>query len=182
MRWFYSKQEDYVPNICTDPQKSKYQLRVSPNTNFDKDSVGEQNVDMRYLLIKTNNVPILRDIKTKILSLQEEYDNSAEVNSFYLNGRRAWLDKATRVGLVNSLTMQKNAGITDTTLWLDKISINVNIEKALTLLAAIEMYAIKCYNNTHKHMAEINQLDSIEACLQYDITAGYPTILNIQIQ
>lgn len=182
MRWFYSKQEDYVPNICTNPQKSKYQLRVSPNTNFDKDSVGEQNVDMRYLLIKTNNVPILQDIKTKILSLQEEYDNSAEVNSFYLNGKRVWLDKATRVGLFNLLNLEKAANTKTTTLWFNNNSIEIEVDKAITLLTTIEKYAKQCYDNTQKHYAEINQLDSIEACLQYDITAGYPTILNIQIQ
>lgn len=181
MRWFYSKQEDYVPILCTDSKNSKYQLRISPNSNFDKSQVGEQEVDTRFLLIHLNNVPNLKDIKTKILSLQEEYDNSAEVNSFYLNGKRAWLDKATRVGLVNSLTIQKNSGLTETTLWLNKISININIDKALTLLSAIEMYAMSCYNNTHKHYAEISELTTLDELVAYDITAGYPTILNITL-
>ena len=182
MRWFYCKEEDYVPNMCTDPQKSKYQLRVSPNTNFDKNPIDKQNVDMRYLLIKTNNVPILQDIKKEILSLQEEYDNSAEVNSFYLNGERVWFDKATRVGLVNSLNLEKSAGKTDTVLWFNNISITIDIDKALQLLAVVEMYAKECYNNTHKHMYDISKLKTIEECLEFDITKNYPQKLNIEIE
>lgn len=179
LRWFYCKTEDYVGVRCTDQHNSKYQLNVSPNTKFDKENIGEQPADMRYLLIKTNNVPIVFDIKKQILSLQEEYDNSVEVNSFILNGNRVWLDKATRVGLVNSLTMQKNNGLEDTTLWLDKVSITINIDKALMLLNAVEMYAMECYNNTHKHYAEISQLTTIDELVAYDITAGYPKQLEI---
>ena len=41
-----------------------------------------------------------------------EYDKSENVNVFELNGMRAWLDKATRVGLVNSLNIEKEAGRT----------------------------------------------------------------------
>lgn len=182
MRWFYCKKEDYIGINCTDNKNSKYLLNVSPNSNFNKEEVGEQEVDTRYLLIRLNNVPNLQDIKTKILSLQEEYDNSADVNSFYLNGRRVWLDKATRVGLVNSLTMQKNNGLENTTLWLNTISININIDKALQLLNVVEMYAIACYNNTHKHYAEISKLQTIEELIAFDITAGYPEILNINIE
>ena len=182
MRWFYCKKEDYVPVLCTDSQNSKYQLRSSPNSNFDKEQVGKQEVDTRFLLIHLNNVPSLQDIKNKILSLQEEYDNSVEVNNFYLNGKKAWLDKATRVGLVNSLTIQKNSGLTETTLWLNKTFININIDKALTLLAAIELYAMACYNNTHLHYAEISKLTTIDELVAYDITAGYPKQLNIETE
>lgn len=181
MRWSYCKKEDYIGIICTDQYKSKYQLYVSPNTKFDKNYIGEQDVDMRYLLIKTNNIPILKDIKKEILSLQKEYDKSAEVNSFTINGRRAWLDKATRVGLINSITTEKNKGLTNTTLWFDKICINVDIDKAFDILNDIEMYAIACNNNTRKHLAEISNIATLEDLIAYDITADYPKQLEIEI-
>lgn len=44
------------------------------------------------------------------------------------------------------------------------------------------MYDKKCYDNTQKHYVEINQLETIEDCLAYDITKGYSDILNIQIE
>lgn len=45
----------------------------------------------------------------------------------------------------------------------------------------IENYAGICYNVTQKHITEIKKLTSIEECLNYDITAGYPAILNITL-
>lgn len=182
MKWNYCKAEKYIGQLCTDPYKSKYQLRVSPNTNFDKENLHCKDVDLRYLLIYLNGIPKLQDVKNKILSLQQEYDSSSEVNSFYLNGKKAWLDKATRVGLVNSLSMQKANGLIESTLWLDTLSITVNIEQALGLLNALEMYALECYNNTHEHYSEIEKLETIEELVAYDITAGYPDCLNITIQ
>lgn len=83
------------------------------------------------------------DIKNHLLSLQKEYDSSTEVNSFILNSERVWLDKATRVGLFNILNLEKSNGIDVTTLWFSTMSINVNIDKALTLLTTVELYAKK---------------------------------------
>ena len=180
MRWVNVKSEKLIGLECINPKNDKHILRLSPNSkNLIQDE--QDTNDTRIVSIIVNNKPSIADIKNHLLSLQEEYDNSAEVNSFYLNDKRVWLDKATRVGLVNSLNLEKATGKTNTTLWLDNLSINIDIDKALTLLTAVEMYAKECYNNTHKHYAEINQLDSIETCLQYDITAGYPTILNITL-
>ena len=62
------------------------------------------------------------------------------------------------------------------------MSVKVNVDKAITLLAAVEIYAKKCYDDTQKHYVEINQLETIEDCLAYDITKEYLDILNIQIE
>lgn len=114
--------------------------------------------------------------------MQKEYDSSAEVNCFILNDKKVWLDKSTRVGLFNILNLEKANRIETTTLWFNTISVEVDVDKALTLLTAVEMYAKKCYDNTQKHYVEINQLETIEDCLAYDITKDYPDILNIQIE
>lgn len=181
MRWINIKNEELVGLECINPKNDRHILRLSPNSkNMIQDE--QDNNDTRIVSIIVNNKPSIDDIKKYLLSLQEEYDNSAEVNSFYLNGKRAWLDKATRVGLVNSLTMQKNSGLTETTLWLDKTFINIDIDKALTLLATIELYAMACYNNTHLHYAEISKLTTIDELVAYDITAGYPEQLNIETE
>lgn len=180
MRWFESKKEDFVGLECVNTKTGKYLLRLSPNSNFT--SEGEQQNDIRFISIFVNNYPSVKEIKSILLSLQEKYDNSAEVNSFYLNGKRVWLDKATRVGLVNSLNIEKATGKTDTILWFNNISININIDKALQLLAVVEMYAKECYNNTHQHMHDISKLETIEECLKFDITKNYPQKPNIEIE
>lgn len=179
MRWFNCNNEDFVGLECVNVKTGKHLLRLTPNTNFTPE--GENQGDTRYISIFVNNYPSIKEIKNILLHLQEEYDNSAEVNSFYLNGKRVWLDKATRVGLVNSLNLEKATGKTNTTLWLGNLSIDIEIDKALTLLTAVEMYAKECYNNTHKHMYDITKLETLDDCLTFDITANYPQKLNIEI-
>ena len=179
MRWFNCKKEEFISLECINVKTDKHILRLSPNGNFIPE--GESKDDIRFIPIYVNNKPNVKEIKELLLSLQAKYDNSAEVNSFYLNDKRVWLDKATRVGLFNILNLEKSNGIDVTTLWFNTMSIKINVDKALTLLTAVEIYAKKCFDNTQKHYIEIKQLESIEDCLQYDITAGYPDILNITL-
>ena len=179
MRWFNCKKEEFVSLECINSKTDKYILRLSPNRNFTPED--ESKDDIRFIPIYVNNKPNIKEIKELLLSLQAEYDNSAEVNSFYLNDKRVWLDKATRVGLFNILNLEKSNGIDVTTLWFNTMSIKINVDKALTLLTSVEIYAKKCFDNTQKHYIEIKQLESIEDCLQYDITTGYPDILNITL-
>ena len=180
MRWFNCKKEEFVNLECINVKTDKHILRLSPNENFTPE--GESKDNIRFIPIYVNNKPNIKEIKDLLLSLQAEYDNSAEVNSFYLNGKRVWFDKATRVGLVNSFNLEKATGKTDTILWFNNISININIDKALQLLSVVEMYAKECYNNTHQHMYDISKLETIEECLKFDITKNYPQKLNIEIE
>lgn len=179
MRWFNCKKEEFISLECINSKTDKHILRLSPNGNFIPED--ESKDDIRFIPIYVNNKPNIKEIKELLLSLQAEYDNSAEVNSFYLNGKRVWFDKDTRVGLFNLLNIEKASNTETTTLWFSNTSIEIQVDKAMALLTMIEKYAKQCYDNTHKHYVEINQLESIEDCLQYDITAGYPDILNIKV-
>ena len=179
MRWFNCKKEEFVSLECINAKTDKHIIRLSPNENFTPES--ESKDDIRFIPIYVNNKPNVKEIKELLLSLQAEYDNSAEVNSFYLNGKRVWLDKATRVGLFNILNIEKASNTETTTLWFSNTSIEIQVDKAIALLTTVEKYAKQCYDNTQKHYVKINQLESIEDCLQYDITAGYPDILNITL-
>lgn len=55
--------------------------------------------------------------KKIILKQIELYDKSPNVNSFSLDGQEIWLDKATRVGLMNSISIEKAHGKEVSTLW-----------------------------------------------------------------
>ena len=180
MRWFNIKRNELIGLELINPIKDKYILRLSPNNkNIIKDEYNTS--DTRYVSIIVNNRPTIIDIKKELLSLQKEYDNSSEVNSFYIDRKQIWFDKATRVGIVNAINLQKELGNNTYTIWFDNISIELDINRALNILAMIENYASNCYNVTQKHINEIKKLSSIEECLNYDITAGYPTILNITL-
>ena len=181
MRWINIKKDELVGLECINPKNDKHILRLSPNSkNIEKRD--QDNSDTRVISIIVKNKPTLFDIKNHLLSLQKEYDSSIEVNCFILNNKKVWLDKLTRSSLFNTISLEKSNGIDITTIWFGTMSIKVNVDKALALLTAVEMYAKKCFDNTQKHYAEITQLESIEDCLVYDITKEYPDILNIQIE
>ena len=116
----------------------------------------------------------------KALKLREisAYDKSEAVNSFEFDGKRMWLDKATRVGLMNSVTIEKTSGKADTTLWFGGEPYVIDIDKAIAMLSALEIYALACYNVTEQHKARVSELTDIEAVLAYDYTTGYPDKLS----
>jgi len=110
-----------------------------------------------------------------------EYDTSDNVNSFTLGGKQMWLDKVTRVGLVNSVTMEKNAGKAETTLWFGGERYTLPVDTALQMLSALELYALECYNVTQRHLAEVEALETAEAAAAYDWTEGYPEKLELSV-
>ena len=120
-------------------------------------------------------------MKNAMLAYIDVYDSSSAVNSFLLNGMEVWLDKVTRMGLMNSTTIAKSAGQEDTTLWLGDIELVVDCDKAIQLLSALEIYALECFNVTASHKAAVNKLDNIDAVLTYDYREGYPEKLNMEV-
>ena len=109
------------------------------------------------------------------------YDTSSDVNGFILNGNKVWLDKETRVGLMNSTTIAKAAGKQTTTLWLGGLKLVVDCDKAIQLLSALEMYALECFNVTASHKQAVSELTTIEEVKAYDYKEGYPKMLEMSI-
>ena len=109
------------------------------------------------------------------------YDTSDKVNGFILNGLLVWLDKATRVGLMNSTTIAKASGQETTTLWLGGMKLVVGCDKAIQLLSALEMYALECFNVTASHKQAVSELTTIEEVESYDYKAGYPKMLEMSV-
>ena len=108
-----------------------------------------------------------------------KYDTSSNVNVFSLNGVDVWLDRDTRVSLMNSTTIAKNMGQENTTLWLGTVKIVVKCDQAIQLLSALEMYALSCFNKTAEHRNKVEALSTINEIVSYDYTVGYPEKLNL---
>ena len=109
------------------------------------------------------------------------YDTSDKVNGFVLNGLLVWLNKATRVGLMNSTTIERDLGQETTELWLGEHNLIIKCDLAIQLLQQLEVYALKCFNVTATHKKEVNSLSTIEEINSYDITKDYPDKLVINI-
>lgn len=123
----------------------------------------------------------LEEAKEILLAEIDAYDKSSAVNGFVLNGAVVWLDKATRVGLMNSTSITKAMGQPTTTLWLGESKMEVPCDTAIQLLSALEMYALECFNVTAAHKKAVSELNSIEEVEKYDITAGYPAQLRMEV-
>lgn len=129
----------------------------------------------------TSEAALTAAAQKMVLAEIEKLDTSSAVNGFMLNGQRVWLDKATRVGLMNSTTIAKAMGQPTTTLWLGDMKLVVECDKAIQLLSALEMYALECFNVTAAHKKAVAEMSTVESVLAYDYTAGYPEMLEMRI-
>ena len=129
----------------------------------------------------TSEAALTAAAQKMVLAEIEKHDTSSAVNGFMLNGQRVWLDKATRVGLMNSISIAKAMGQPTTTLWLGDVKLVVECDKAIQLLSALEMYALECFNVTAVHKKAVAEMSTVESVLAYDYTAGYPEMLEMRI-
>ena len=144
-----------------------------------------QYAEIEYLIrvdfgLEEEDTPLSKQ-KRKLINEINAYDTSDEVNSFFLNGIKVWLNKDTRVGLMSSLTIEKNAGKEESTLWFNNICITINCDAAIQMLSALELYALSCYNVTAQHRIAVQNLTTLEAAMAYDYTTGYPEKLSFTI-
>ena len=128
-------------------------------------------------------VPVVHEPTEEELLMQEQkivkdrisrYDSSDEVNMFYVNNIPVWLDKVTRSGLMLRFQSEIAMGKTETSLWYEGIEFPLTLESAIQMLYAIEVYASNCYDNTQRHLAEVDKLTTVEEIKNYDYQTGYP--------
>ena len=123
----------------------------------------------------------LEKAKKEKLAAILAYDISSDVNGFMLNGNKVWLDKETRVGLMNSIQITRDMGQDTTTLWFDGYKLEVRCDMAIMLLSSLEMYAMECFNVTAAHKKAVSELTTIEEVEAYDYKTGYPKQLDINL-
>ena len=165
------KTMENMPTGMTDEGEMRYEERETEQYEY----------DVCWIDGVSSDADVLQHAKETVIAAIEAYDTSSAVNGFILNGERVWLDKATRVGLMNSTQIVKAMGQKTTTLWFGGMQIEVNCDKAIGLLSALEMYALECFNVTAAHKKAISELDNIEAVLTYDYKKGYPEKLKMEV-
>ena len=148
-----------------------------PVSEYSETAVNEAYAEWKASRAKRNLAQAKREVVKQITA----YDTSSAVNGFVLNGAEVWLDKGTRVGLMNSTTIAKATGQATTTLWLGDVKIVVDCDKAIQLLSALEMYALECFNVTAAHKKAVGELTDIGEVLSYDYTKGYPEKLTMTV-
>ena len=165
------KTMENMPTGMTDEGEMLYEEREKEQYSY----------DVCWIDGVSSEADVLQRAKETVFAAIEAYDTSSAVNGFILNGERVWLDKATRVGLMNSTQIVKAMGKTTTTLWFGGMEIEVNCDKAIGLLSALEMYALECFNVTAAHKKAVAELNTVEDVLGYDYTKGYPEQLKMEV-
>ena len=165
------KTMENMPTGMTDEGEMLYEEREKEQYSY----------DVCWIDGVSSEADVLQRAKEAVFAAIEAYDTSSSVNGFILNGERVWLDKATRVGLMNSTQIVKAMGQKTTTLWFGGMQIEVNCDKAIGLLSALEMYALECFNVTAAHKKAVAEMSTVEEVLAYDYTAGYPKLLEMSV-
>ena len=171
----YDKAENYT-EVSRDEYEAYMKEHAAEHVGEGSSSGTEETPEPPHL------VPTLSDAIAGKVAEINAYDTSTSVNGFKLNGNEFWLDKATRVGLMNSTKITKAAGQETTDLWMGDVKLTIPCDTVIKLLSAIELYALECFNTTARHKAEVRKLKTVEEVEKYDIKEGYPKQLEINLQ
>ena len=144
-------------------------------------NLGEKEYDLVSEEWRERCKATLEKAKKEKLEAILAYDTSSDVNGFMLNGNKVWLDKETRVGLMNSTQITRDMGQDTTTMWFDGYKLEVRCDMAIMLLSSLEMYALECFNVTAAHKKAVSELTTIEEVEAYDYKTGYPKQLDINL-
>ena len=102
------------------------------------------------------------------------HDSSHEVNCFYMQNEPMWLDFENRSRLLLRFQAETAKGNETTTLWSNGKEYALPLSAAIDMLYELETYASKCDDNTQRHLANINTLETLEDVQNYDYKSGYP--------
>ncbi|MCF2614740.1 DUF4376 domain-containing protein [Leyella stercorea] len=131
----------------------------------------------------------IEEAKEMLLAEIDTYDKSSAVNGFYLNGMLIpWskddqsspnVDK--RMGLRQNIADKVALGEENISIWMKGMSFTMPCAQAEMLMRSIENYAYECFSVTAAHKKAVSELTSIEEVEKYDITAGYPAQLRMEV-
>ena len=170
--------EAILKQYVNEEKSTLYDIMLLQGTNDQIDDI-YYNIQVDFGI--ESPISKLDQAKKEVIRKIDEYDTSVNVNSFKLNGVDVWLSKDTRVGLMNSISIEKAAGKEQSVLWFNSICVTLNCDSAIQMLSALELYALDCYNKTAQHKINVQNLSSIEEVHNYDYTQGYPSKLEFTI-
>lgn len=116
----------------------------------------------------------LEQVRAQKLKEIDEYDQSSDINGFVYNGETMWIDKATRVGIMNAIECTMTLGEDIITFGIQEVSVTIPCATAIKMMSQLEVYALNCYNTTLQHKRTVSEMTDINEIKEYDITSGYP--------
>lgn len=154
--------------------------RVNSDTELIENATTEEEVSQivtaalnffEGLTLESNDLEQHKQVKIREIDV---YDSSEAVNGFFFNGILLWVNKDLRSNLVNLINSATLVGRDSINVWFSGLYIQLGLEQAREMLAAIEVYAADCFNVTAQHKLQVSNMTTIEEVIAFDVTTGYP--------
>ena len=117
---------------------------------------------------------LLARAKASKIAELEAYDASDAINSFSVDGKQMWVPADKRAVLRTSIEAYKALGAENITKVWSGQDYTFPVAVWNTMLNKVEVYASECFNQTQRHAAAINTLNTLEEIADYDYTVDYP--------
>ena len=108
----------------------------------------------------------------------ERYDKSNAVNTFIFAGQRMWFDKNERSAIRHGVESCEESGMETYSIWYGGNEYTLPTNVCKQMLNAVELYAIRCFDTTERHKANVATLGTIEEIENYNYREGYPEQIN----
>jgi hypothetical protein len=118
---------------------------------------------------------LLAAAKAKKIDEIAEFDASANVNAFTVNGIPMWLNHDQRSRLKASIEVCTEQTMTK---YFGGVAFTYPVEVWQQMLNAVELYADTCQTVTEAHKAAVNAITTVAAVEAFDITLDYPQKLS----
>ena len=118
---------------------------------------------------------LLAKAQAKKVDEISEFDASANVNAFTVNGMPMWLTHDQRSRLSASLAVCTEPTMTK---YFGGIPFTYPVDVWKQMLNAVELYADTCQTVTEAHKASVMSLATVADVEAFDITTGYPPKLS----
>lgn len=127
----------------------------------------------KLLFTAVNGKVDIESLRQVLIAKVNKLEDSKE---FEYKGEKLWWDKNTRAGLINLA----NSSYDNVALLINNKIMEVNPTVLKNLLTKLEVYSSKVFIITHKHLQDIDKLQTIGDVLNYDYTLGYPEKIVIE--
>lgn len=108
----------------------------------------------------------------------ERYDKSESVNGFTFAGQRMWFDKNERSAIRHGVESCEGSGMDTYSIWYGGKEYTLPTAVCRQMLNTVEIYAIRCFDTTERHKANVATLGTIEEIVNYNYREGYPEPIN----
>ena len=146
---------------------------------IDGDSV-KYGYDVERFTVK-NESEILPEIKAHMKFIISEYDKSDNVNSFYVNGERAWFTPEERKGHLLTISSCETLGIKTISVPINGKMYDMDVQNAKIMLAQVQLYADASFLITAQHYIDEDEKETNWDAVNIDFTSGYPNMLRFNL-